>query len=83
MFGDQFSASALYGATPQAPSYGVAAPTQTMGTDDIITGWKGLLDPHNPLFWFGVVLAVTFGAAGVAGSVRVGRAKVSGSIDQA
>jgi hypothetical protein len=83
MYGDQFSAATLYGATPQAPSYGVAAPTQSMATDDMTSGWKGLLDPHNPLFWAGVVLAVTFGAAGVAGSVRVGRAKVSGSIDQA
>jgi hypothetical protein len=83
MFGDQFSASSLYGATPQAPSYGVAAPTAQMGTDDLTAGWKGLMDPHNALFWVGVVLAVTFGAAGVAGSVRVGRAKVSGSIDQA
>lgn len=78
-----FYASTMYGATPQAPSYGVAAPTQTMATDDIRAGWKGLLDPHNPLMWFGVVLLVTVGAAGVAGSVRLGRAKVSGSIDQA
>ena len=80
---DSYTASTLYGATPQAPSYGVAAPTQAMATDNLMsTGWKGLVDPHNPLFWFGVVLAVTFGAAGVAGSVRVGRAKASVSLDK-
>jgi hypothetical protein len=78
-----FTAASVYGATPQAPSYGVAAPTQAMATDDIATGWRGLLDPANPLFWFGVVLLVTFGAAGAAGSVRLGRAKLSGSVDQA
>jgi hypothetical protein len=78
-----WSASSLYGATPQAPSYGVAAPTQGMGTDDIATGWRGLVDPNNPLMWFGIVLLVTVGAAGVAGSVRLGRARASVSLDQA
>jgi hypothetical protein len=78
-----FTAASLYGATPQAPSYGVAAPTQQMATDDITSGWKGLFDPNNPLFWFGVVLAVTLGAAGVAGSVRLGRAKLSADLDRA
>jgi hypothetical protein len=78
-----FTASSLYGATPQAPSYGVAAPTANMGTDDITSGWRGLIDPNNPLMWFGVVLLVTVGAAGVAGSVRLGRARASVSLDQA
>ena len=72
-----FNAASVYGATPQAPSYGIAAPTQGMATDDIKTGWKGLVDPNNPLTWFGVFLLITVGAAGVAGSVRLGRAKVS------
>ena len=75
-------AATLYGTTPQAPSYPVASPTQNMGTDDITAGWRGLLDPANPLMWFGVVLLVTVGAAGVAGSVRLGRARLSASIDQ-
>ena len=79
----EFTASSLYGATPQAPSYGVAAPTQAMGTDDVTSGWKGLLDPNNPLFWFGAILLVTVGAVGVAGSVRLGRARVAAEIDQA
>ncbi len=76
-------AQTLYGQTPQSPSYGVAAPTQQMATDDIRTGVRGLVDPHNPLMWFGVVLLVTVGLAGVAGSVRLGRAKVSASVGQA
>jgi hypothetical protein len=78
-----FTAQSLYGATPQAPSYGVAAPTQTMATDDMASGVRGLVDPNNPLFWFGVVLAVTLGAVGVAGSVRLGKAKLSASLDEA
>jgi len=77
-----YTANSVYGATPQAPSYSVAAPTQTMATDDITTGWKGLVDPANPLVWFGVILLVTVGAAGVAGSVRLGRAKLSASVDR-
>lgn len=81
-----WDAASLYGATPQAPSYApgvAAAPTQRMGTGDLTTGWKGLFDPGNPLFWVGVVLLVTVGAGGVAGSVRLGRAKFAGSVDQA
>ncbi|HEX6869894.1 MAG TPA: hypothetical protein VF163_02245 [Micromonosporaceae bacterium] len=79
-----YTAASLYGTTPQGPSYGVpvAAPTAGMATDDIRSGWRGLVDPHNPLMWFGAILAVTFGLAGVAGSVRLGRAKLSGSIDR-
>lgn len=77
-----FSASSLYGTTPQAPSYGIAAPTQHMGTDDIASGVRGLFDPNNPLLWFGAVLLVTVGAAGVAGSVRLGNAKLSASLDR-
>ncbi|HET6215345.1 MAG TPA: hypothetical protein VFE14_20940 [Micromonosporaceae bacterium] len=74
----------IYGCSPQVPAgTGVAAPTAYMGTDDIAVGVKGLLDPNNPLFWFGVVLAVTFGAVGMAGSVRLGRARLSGSLDKA
>lgn len=79
-----FTAQGLYGATPQAPSYApTAAPTQSMAyTDDLRSGVAGLVDPANPLFWFGVVLAVTVGAAGAAGSVRLGRATLKASIDK-
>lgn len=75
-----YNASSVYGCTPQAPSYGVAAPTQTMGTDDLRTGWRGLIDPANPLLWLGGLILVTVGAAGVAGSARLGAAKVSASL---
>lgn len=78
-----FDAATQYGCLPVAPTYGVAAPTQAMGTDDIRTGVKGLFDLNNPLTIFGIILAVTFGLAGAAGSVRLGRTKVSASIDQA
>ena len=77
-----FSAQSLYGASAQAPSYGVAAPTQHMATDDIRSGWPGLVDPNNPLVWFGAILLVSIGAAGVAGSVRLGKAKFSAAVDQ-
>lgn len=79
----QYTASNLYGATPQTPSYGVAAPTAGMATDDIASGWKGLFDPNNPLMWLGAILLITVGAAGVAGSVRLGRGRVSASVGQA
>ena len=76
-------ATDLYGTAPvQLPSYGVAAPTARGATDDITSGWKGLLDPNNPLLWFGVLLGVTLGLAGVAGSVRLGKAKLAASLDQ-
>jgi hypothetical protein len=76
-------ASQVFGMAPQAPSYGTAAPTQSMATSGILSGgWKQLVDPGNPLMWFGVVLLVTVGAAGAAGSVRLGRAKLSGSLDK-
>lgn len=39
--------------------------------------------PRNPLVWVGGVLAVTFGLASVAGSVRLGKAKVSASVGKA
>ncbi len=78
-----FDAQSVYGVTPQVGSYGVAAPTQQMGTDDITAGWRGLVDPNNPLMWFGVVLLITVGAAGVAGSVRLGRARIGVNAGQA
>lgn len=78
-----FDSVSLYGATPQGPSYGVAAPTQMMATDDIRAGWAGLVDPNNPLMWFGAFLLVTVGFASVAGSVRLGKAKLAASLGKA
>lgn len=37
----------------------------------------GLLSPSNPLFWFGLFMFVTVGFAGAAGSVRLGKVKLS------
>jgi CHASE1-domain containing sensor protein len=48
-----------------------------MGTDDIASGVRGLIDPNNPLVWFGGILLITVGAAGFASSVRLGKAKAS------
>jgi hypothetical protein len=45
--------------------------------------WQTLINPRNPLFVFGVVLAVTVGAVGVAGAARVGPVKASGSVGKA
>lgn len=80
-----FTATSLYGATPQAPSYAVTAPpTQAMAhTDDLATGLRAIVDPNNPLFWLMAIVVVTMGAAGAAGSVRLGKAKLSAAIDKA
>jgi hypothetical protein len=75
-----FSVQSMYGAPPSNPNYGVAAPTQQMGTSDIQTGLTGLIDPSNPLTWLGVILLITVGAAGAAGSVRLGKATVKASV---
>lgn len=75
-----FTAEQLYGAQPQAPSYGVASVTQAMGLQMDRTGWRALVDPRNPLVWLGGLMAVTVGAAAVSGSARLGRAKASASI---
>ncbi|HTF08537.1 MAG TPA: hypothetical protein VK659_10250 [Asanoa sp.] len=60
---------------------GLAAPTQRVAIDDIdAMSW---ISPRNPLVWIGAILLVTVGAAQVAGSVRLGKAKVSASVGQA
>lgn len=81
-----FSATTLYGATPQAPAYSTpAAPTQSITPVDngVPGGWQGLVHPDNPLFWAGVVIAVALGGIGVSGSVRLASAKASGSVGKA
>ena len=75
-----FTASSIYGSQPQAPSFGVAAPTAMMGTDDLATGWRAFIDPHNPVVWLGGILAATVGLAAVAGSARVGPVKVGAAV---
>lgn len=79
--GLDFTASSIYGAMPQIGSSQIAAPTEHMGTNDLKGGLRALVDPANPVMWFGVILLATFGLIGVAGSVRLGKAKVSASLD--
>lgn len=74
------TASGLYGYAGQGPTYGVASPIQQMASDEFDNGWRALIDPHNPLMWFGALLLVTVGAVGVAGSVKLGPAKLAASV---
>lgn len=78
-----FDATTLYGAAPQAPSMTADQPMVGASTDDVRTGFKGILDPNNPLTWFGVFLAATVGFAGIAGSARIGAARVSANLGKA
>lgn len=64
------------GLRPIAPATGgVAQPTQSaaMTDDDTI----GPFSIGNPLVWFGIFMLITVGAASAAGSVRLGKVKVS------
>jgi hypothetical protein len=73
----------MYGA--DIPAHGMvveSAATVTPPAGNLAGGWRALIDPHNGLVWVGLVLLVTVGAAGAAGSVRLGRAKVSASVGQ-
>lgn len=72
-------AADIYGTAP-VTSGPVRAQTAMSSTDAMPNGWMGLVSPRNPLFWIGAVVLVTVGAAGLAGSVRLGPAKLSGSI---
>lgn len=72
-----FSAFEQIGLKPVAPAAGgtVASPTQSAAfTDEDVIGPMSL---GNPLVWVGFFLLVTVGAASVAGSVRLGKVKVS------
>jgi hypothetical protein len=76
-----FTAQSVYGASTQAPSYAVAQPTQAMAIDvDIPNGWRGLISPSNPLFWVGALVLAAVGAGAVAGSVRLGPAKIAAKV---
>jgi hypothetical protein len=76
-----FSAAEVYGIAPSTPNYGVtSAPTQHMATSDIANGWRGLVDPNNPLTWLGGLLVLTLGLAAVSGTVRVGKVTATASV---
>lgn len=63
-------------ATPSGTGLASATARVALDDDDPLTWYS----PRNPLVWVGGVLAVTFGLASVAGSVKLGRAKVSASV---
>jgi hypothetical protein len=44
---------------------------------------SGLVNPRNPLAWLALLALATVGAAGLAGSVRLGPARISGSVGKA
>lgn len=80
-----YTASNTYGAMvqPQIPgaSAGFSTPTANMSMDlGDVGGYRELINPRNPLFVFGVLLAATLGAIGVSGSARVGPAKLAADL---
>lgn len=70
-------ASDFYPVGPQIPSAGVSSVTEPMGVTADAKGWAGMVDPNNPLVWFGAFLLFTVGAAGISGSARLGPARGS------
>jgi hypothetical protein len=72
-----FDQIGLRGIAPATGPGSVASPTQVVArTDDDTLSRFGV---DNPLVWLGAFLLVTVGAASVAGSVRLGKVKVSAS----
>jgi hypothetical protein len=55
-----------------------AVPTPAEGAASDVS----LLSPSNPLFWFGVIGAVTFSLMAVSTTVRVGPARASLAVGQ-
>lgn len=76
------STYALTGLAPVKSNY-VSSSHMEAGAVAAPEGLRGLVSPQNPLLWLGGLVAVTFGLIGVSGSARVGRAKVSASLDKA
>jgi hypothetical protein len=80
MLTSPFSAYHQVGLRPVPSAAGTRAVTEHMATDDGPTDWRAVIDPHNPLSWLVGFLLVTVGAASVAGSVRLGRARIRASV---
>jgi hypothetical protein len=76
------STYALTGLAPVESNW-VQASHLESGSTSAPDGLRGLVHPDNPLTWLAVVAAVTFGLVGVSGSVRLGKAKASASLDKA
>lgn len=73
-------AATIYGCSPMLPPGADVSGLAHGSTVDFTPGYRGLANPRNPLMWLGVLLLATVGAAGLAGSVRLGPAKLSGAI---
>jgi hypothetical protein len=65
-----------------APVTDSAAPSMTKHVAAGTAPHPHILDPENPVFWFGVFLAFTLGAVGVAGAVRLGPARARVSVGE-
>jgi hypothetical protein len=77
---NDFSVASQVGLNPRTQTQGdtgIAAPTQRSAVSD--TDVMGLFSLSNPLTWFAAILLVTVGAASAAGSVRLGKLKMSAS----
>lgn len=64
------------GPASNAPTELTSVPTPAQGAEAAAQPWN----PDNPLFWFGVLAAATFGLMAVSTTVRVGGAKASVSL---
>jgi hypothetical protein len=77
-------ASEIYGTAPVfVPA---VQPDTAMSSTSALSGTSGvrrLVDPGNPLFWAGVLILVTVGAAGAAGAVKLGPAQVGAKLGKA
>lgn len=77
-----FSVFEQVGLRPGVPSGqaggGLATATERVAVD--LGDDMRWYSPRNPLVWLGGVLAVTVGLASVAGSVRLGKAKVTATV---
>lgn len=71
-----WSAMDQIGLRPIAPAHaGVAQPTQAAAFTDHDT--VGPMSIDNPLVWLGIFALITVGAASAAGSVRLGKVKIT------
>lgn len=68
--------AAKYGAAVAPGGPRITAETELNAVSSPASGESGSpFSPSNPLFWFGVIAATTFGLMAVSTSVRVGPAK--------
>lgn len=78
---DPYSASSRTGLF-SVPSPGMTAPEAGLASNPIAgpSHIRGILNPRNPLFWFGVILGSTLGLIAVSGAIKVGPVKAGGQI---